>query len=574
MRQVLFILFFFFFFSFHVAADEAQLLRRIQAHAIIHDDCSAYEEAKEAIQLYPQSESLNLAYIRSTARLGKEKEMLQAYQAYQKAFPDKSLDRDLVEDMAWGVLKKASHSSSLVMQQMALLAAFFSQEMRGVNILHQGMQNSNYAIRAVAVKLAGHMRDNKLIREMKRLLVEENVWLVRQEVLEAVGKMKILEAQPQLESIIASDQTLAEEKALAISALLSLLDRIERNEVIRLSSSNRAGLRLLACEAIAHFDSKRDLDRLYLLTQDSHADVRMAAFQSIGILRPKDHERIVQVARRGLSDPHYKVSLSSAWLMTLYQPKEGQQAFIKYLNSDKKETRLFASAALAATGKYGSDLSLSYFERHPDPFVRLNLALGLAGQQLALPQVASVLEHTLANEKERWSEREWGHFQAVTGSSSHSNSNAVTTPEMENQLIRLNILNTLAILKSSHAQESIRQFLQERNWGISASAAALLLTEGDEAALELVQKLLEDPQHKVRIQAALVLSLWSHEESAIKVLEEAYQKGENDLKAKILEGIGRIGSISSIPFLINTLQEPSQTLRLIAAMAIIQCLNN
>jgi HEAT repeat protein len=558
--------------SLYAADDEATLLKRIQAHTVIKDDQSAYQEALDAVTRFPDSELLQKAYIRSVAKLGQEKEMLQAWKTYLHDFSDKPLDRDLVEEMAWGVLKKASQSSSLMMRQMALLAAFFSQEVHGVTILFQGMQNSNYAIRAVAVKLAGHMRDNKLIVEIRRLLAEEKVWLVRKEVIEAVGRMKIFEARPQLEAIIGSDSSLAEEKALAISSLLNLLDKVERNELLRLSSSNRAGLRLLASKAIAHFDSERDLDLLYLMTEDPQVDVRAAAFQAIGLLRPKNSLVPLKLARRGVTDPHYKASLSAAWLLTLYQPEEGQSIFQKYLTHEKKDTRLYAAAALAATGRYGADLSLRHFNTHPDPFVRLNLALGLAGQQMALPQVSRVLETVLASEKERWGEKEWGHFQAISGETLVADTDS--NPEMSNQLIRLKILNTLAILKSPQAQEAIYHFLLERSWGISASAAALLLSEGDDSALELVQKLLQDKEPKVKIQAALVLSLWSRDESAIQVLQQGYVKSDNELKAKILEGIGRIGSMTSIPFLMDALDEPSQTLRLIAAMAIIQCLNH
>jgi HEAT repeat protein len=98
--------------------------------------------------------------------------------------------------------------------------------------------------------------------------------------------------------------------------------------------------------------------------------------------------------------------------------------------------------------------------------------------------------------------------------------------------------------------------------------------EGDESAVEIVQQLLQDSQPRVRLQAALILSLWSRDESAIRTLEEGYLNSNWEQKARILEGIGRIGSIRSIPFLLNVLKEHSQTLRLIAALALIQCLNH
>jgi HEAT repeat protein len=168
---------------------------------------------------------------------------------------------------------------------------------------------------------------------------------------------------------------------------------------------------------------------------------------------------------------------------------------------------------------------------------------------------------------------DFGHFTAISNRQ-FAQTDEDSSREMDNQLARLKILNILAILKEPGAQDAIRQFLAERSWGISGAAAALLLTEGDDDAVALVQELLQDKEAKVRLQAALVLSLWSREEAPIQELEKGYANSEMDLKLKIIEGLGRIGSMASVPFLIGRLEEPSQTLRLIAAMALIQCLNH
>lgn len=554
---------------------EDQLARRVEAHLTVKDLPSARIEAQEAVARYPNSELLLAVYIKALANSGDEKEMLKAWNRYSLLFPEKSLNRHLIEEMAWGVLNKAAHSSSLVMRQLALLAALFSQDAKGVNILFQGLQDSNYAIRAIAVSLSGHLHDEKLKKQIKHLFKEEKTWLVRQKVVEAVGSMKINELRSDLEALIASDQSLAEEKALAIKSLVDLLDCIERNEVLRLARSDRAGLRLLACEAIAHFRSQRDLDQLMIMASDFQPDVRAAALQAIGLLKPVDGaQTIINLARSGSRDANYRVAISSAWLLTLYEPNEGMHFLAWHLNSEKREQRLMAAGALRAAGHYGAPLALKLFQSHADPYVRLNLALGLIGQRLAIPEVCRELEQIMSNNHEKWCQSEVGLIHFVANKQIGKESDSDTTPEMEDQLLRLEILNLLAILKSPNAQRSIRQCLAERSWGITGAAAALLLTEGDDAAIDLVQSLLNDPQPKVRLQAALVLSLWSHEESAVQALEQAYRESEKEQKCRILEGLGRIGSMKSVPFLIQVLNEPSQTLRLIAAMALIQCLNH
>lgn len=558
------------------AQDADKWAHRIQAHSNIHDMQSARMEAEQAYARLPESEVILAAYIRVLAVTGDEKEMLKIWQRYVSLFPEQALNRELIEDMAWGVLGKAAHSSSLIMRQMALLAALFSQDSKGVEIIFRGLQDSNYAIRAAAVSMAGHLHDAKLIDKIKQLFKTEKTWMVRQKIIKAIGSMDIKELRPDLEAIVASDQNLAEEKALAIESLVELMDQLERSDIIQLSGSNRAGLRLLACEAIAHFQSMRDLDRLLVLTTDFNANVRLAALQAIGLIRPQtDVQTIVNIARKGSQDSNYKVALSAVWLLTLYAPDEGMRLFSMHLASEKREQRLLAAGALKATGKYGSPLAMQLFDSHADPYVRLNLAIGLFGQRLAIPGVCRELERLMANEKDKWCKIKAGIFNSIVSSQFRKGEeDAEETPEMEDQLLRLEVLNTLAILKSQYALAAIRQFLIERTWGISGTAAALLLTEGDETAVDLVQQLLNDPQQKVRLQAALVLSLWSREEDAVQALEGGFEGSDQEQKCRILEGVGRIGSMKSVPFLIKVMEEPSQTLRLIAALALIQCLNH
>lgn len=554
---------------------EDQLARRVQAHLALQDLQTALEEAQQALKCYPQSAVLLEKYIQVLAGLGCEKEMVNAWETYIQFFPDKALERGLIEDMAWGVLTKAAHSSSLVMREMGLLAAYFSQQTKSVSILYQGLRDSNYAIRAMAVKFASHYHDYKLIEEIKRLFRQERIWSVRQQVLKAIGRMKIMELRADLETLIASDESSAEEKALAIDALLKLLDTINRTEVERLVASHRAGLRLLACESIAYFQSMRDLDQLFILVTDASPHVRREALQAIGKLKPQENEEVVlNCARLGMQDAHPEVALSAAWLLTLYRPDESRPIFVRYLQNDRREVRALAAAALSATGRYGLALMQEQFRLHPDAYVRLNLALGLIGQREMVEEAAACVKSLILTEKERWGSLECGIFEAVINRPSRKEQDPSTTPEMENQLARLQLLNLLAVLKTPDIEQVIRQYLIERSWGISATATAVLLTEGDETAVEAVQMLLKDPQPRVRLQAALVLSMWSREESAIQALEEGYVTPDRELKARILEGLGRIGSMRSVPFLIQTLKEPSQTLRLIAAMALIQCLNH
>ena len=568
------------FFMFSISSlEENQFYRNIQAHLIIKDYQAARESANDGLKIYPNSILLYEGYIKSLACLGSETEMLKIWAQYSERFPDKKNNRDLIEEMCWGILNKASISPSLTTRLLSLLAGFLSQDSRGISILRQGMRDSNAVIRAIAVELAGHLHDTKLIDEMKFLFLNEKSWNVRRQVISGIGKMKIKELSVELKTLIASNQSSVEEKSLAIKSLIELLDEITEEEIIHLTTSTRYGLRLLACQALSHFRLEKDVDHLFKLVNDNHPHVRIAAIQAIGLIRPKGEKSqyVMQIARQKILDIDLKVALSASWLLTLYSPSEGKQAFTLFLNHTKQEVRLLAAAALKATGRYGVDLIASHLGSHFDPYVRLNLALGAITQRMLVERAGEVIYEMLHTKKERWIHIDEGIFQAVAPrvvGKSYAQDSEESTPEMDNQIIRLDVLGNLAIIDSKKAQESIREFLMERSWGISGTASALLLMEGNDSSVELIRNLLQDENSKVRIQAAIILSLWSRERSAVSVLEEHYKNSDKEMKERILESIGRIGCMSSVPLLLEVLKEPSQHLRIIAATALIQCLNH
>ncbi len=105
-------------------------------------------------------------------------------------------------------------------------------------------------------------------------------------------------------------------------------------------------------------------------------------------------------------------------------------------------------------------------------------------------------------------------------------------------------------------------------------AAALLLAEGNDEAAALVAKLLDDPEPKVRIQGALVLGMLEADPKALTILQQSFESGDRATKERVLEAIGRIGQMQSVPFLVDKLAVPHQNLRLFAACALLQCLNH
>ncbi len=438
----------------------------------------------------------------------------------------------------------------------------------------QGLRDEHALLRAAAIKLASMLFDSSLQEEILRLLRSEKVWNVRLGAINAAGKMRMRPARSDLMKIIGQDNIHIEEKTAAIQALVTLSDEVEKEHLAHLVQSDRVGMRLLACELVAHYEQVEDIDMLYPLLNDYHADVRAKVLEILGRLRVDTiaGQGVEALAAGRLTDPDPLVGVTAAWVLTLNDQKNGQAAFANLLRHPLPQVRHLAAAALAASGKYGLPLTAEAFKEQSDPYTKMNLALGLIGQRTDTKLACDCLFNGLAQQKERWAWKNEGNFRMLAPSKLKHDDAIPNYPEAVNQLTRLEVLEVLAVAHYPQAQQAIKKFLQESNWGITGLAAALLLTEGDEEAVDLVKGLLTDPDHKVKVQAALILALWGRGEDTVVLLQEAYSGADRELKGQILEGIGRVGSPSSLPFLAERLQEPFQSLRIIAAAALLECL--
>lgn len=553
---------------------DVDFVKIINAHLRIRDYVSAQKETINALHLFAHSKLLWNTYIRVLAKSGNEKEMISTWKNYVEVYPEEKSNRELTEILAWGVLEKASISSSPIIRMMALLSAFLSQDAKGIKIMLNCLRDKNSAIRGAAVELSSNVRDDTIKDEIYHLFHNEIVWNVKLETIRAMGCMKMHEVQDELLDRLQSSNTTAEETAVLVEALVNLWDRATREDVQKLAKSNRSGLRLLACQVVAHFEMKDCIDLIIPLVDDYHVDVRKLAIWVLGNLRIThiDENSIETVMKKRLKDIDPYVAIKAAWVMTLNDADKGQELFKYWLKHEDHNVRIIAAAHLAASGKYGLSLMKKEFNSAKDPYVRMNLALGLLGQRVETQNACTALYDGLQNVKERWAWDESHQVRALVPSKLRFTDDLNHSPETMDQTTRLEILNILSIMKFAYAQQAIKFFLQEKTWGITAMAAATLLTEGDEAALDLVKNLMLESDQQVRVQAALILALWGGGSEALETLSQAYVNADREMKERILEGMVRVSSPEAIPFLLERLEEPNQSLRVMAAAGLILCL--
>lgn len=548
--------------------------RKIYALIRIKDYWQAVHEGRALVESAPDSTSAWRAYVTALAKAGEEKTLISAYKRFLSLGPKQKEEHLLLEEIAWSIIEKGGNSSSPNVRLCGLLGAFMGQDAKSIPQLVRALRDGNPQLRAVAAKLAANFRDAPIQDEILNLLDSERHDLVRQEVIRTIGKMKLKAAKNKVVLILTSRHSKDEEKAAALEALVNLMESVERKELEYLVVSGRAGLRELACRAVAHTLDSNNMDLIYPLLKDHSCDVRSAAVQAIATVKrePSERSQVVQLLEPLLHDPDPYTAISSAWGLILSDYPPAFSKMNQWIFHSNYNFSHFAAGALASTGKHGVAEIQGLMEISRDPFVRANLSTGLISQRTQIGLASKTLSRFLDQTTERIMSANQGNIRYLTKSRVKFNPLIPGEPELVDQTTRLDLLNLLAIMEEPLAANSARNFLKKRVWGISGLAAALLLTEGDDEAIEIVQANLLDPDRKIRVQAAWILALWGRGENAITVLQEAYGQADREMKERILEGIGQIGSESSLPFLIEALNEPSQTLRIIAAASLLKCL--
>ncbi len=546
--------------------------RRVSAHLLLRDSYSAVEEARRGLLLFPDSKMLQISLIRALCEKGDEIDAVEEWKRAISNFGVKGDERHLLEMLAWGVLNKGENSSQPFVQLSSLLGASATRDARAVPLLLKEMRGSNAWLRAVAVHLSATFGDAPLQDELLRLLKQEKVWYVRLEVMKAIGQLRISRAKSLLKEVIAHPRTLAEERAEAIIALIGMYETIEQEDLHKLVKSARAGLRQLGCEIVSHLDLKEREGEILPLLQDSSFEVRLSALNCLGLLRSGSSCAAILPL---LDDPTPQVAITAAWAVTLLGEKKGEERLKEWIKEVNPELRRLASAAIIATGKEGAPLAVKILKESKDPYVQVNLAVGLIGLRHETKLACDTLYQILAqDQKELWM---WdAHLNPLFRTLSPSRVTHIEQiphyPFVIDQMVKLDLLSVLSIMRYPKAIDAVKGFLKKQTWGVTSAAAATLMEEGSEECLTLVETLLKDPDEKIRLQAAFILAMLGGDSAAIKVLQEGYPKVDREIKMHILQAMGHFGDPASIPFLLSVLSEPFQVQRLVAASALIQCL--
>lgn len=567
-----------FLFSTAHSSVETKISKRLFSHLLLNDPARAVEEGERFLKAFPESLALQKSLICALAARGEEIAAMEIWHRVDSSIQEESERRFLLEQIAWGTLKKGLLSSQQSVRMHALLGAAMTRNANAVPLIKDMLGDSSALLRSMAASLAGGYGDWVLQERLLNRLKSEKVWYVRTELIKSLGKFRMRESIDLLERIVANSRTLAEEKATAILSLSSIDDTIDRHRLQILLKNNRAGLRQLAVHLIAHFDLVEYVEGVFHLLRDTNPEVRLSALIALVFL-PLDQQKQSSALEKILplcKDADKDVSIAANWLAMRWGCEEGKKSLEHRLYHGPIKSQRMVAAALATTGEIGKDIVQKAQREHPDPFVRANLAFWSIGQRVDVEKACDELYNLLENKEDLWSWEQGsrGLFRSLSPSKAFHVEQVPNYPVVVDQLVSLDILSTLAKLRYPKANLAVKKYLKSSDWGVMGSAAATLLQEGDEQALELVEESMHDRDEKIRLQAALVCAFIQRNRDATEILQNTYKTVNRETKEHILEALSYIGDPKSIPFLLDILCEPFQNLRVIAASALIQCLNH
>lgn len=550
--------------------------KRVRNHLVIKDPESAVAELKIHLATHPQDKMLHEMMIRSLAAAQRGIEAYKHYNYAKSLFPDLKSDENLIEAFCWSILEHAQYSTQYVVNVSSLIGASLTHDAKAVKILDRSLRSSSPYLRMIAVKLSAQYGDRILIDQILALMKKEHVWFVRLEIFKTLGRLKVTKAQESLQEILSNKKSTLEEKGAAAEALLYMYDSLDKHQLQSLIKSPRAGLRYFACQILAYLKKPELLSDILPLLQDGSAEVKIASLNAFTVLGIPDDIKlqVLQNIHHLLQDPQDEVVITAARLLSFYDFPAAFEVLKNQMGSSKQKIRCLAASALALTSREGREKAIDLLSSEKDPFVKVNIALSMLGFEEHEKRLCEEISIFLANTPQ----------QLMIDGSANPCLHVVLPskvphvpeiphyPEAVDQKTRLFLINHLSILRYPGVESAIKKYLKSQSFGMTFAASKALIEEGAEDAAVIIETLLQDPDEKIRIQAALILGMLGGHESAVSVLQEAYPKLDRELKMAILEALGHLGSKTSLPFLTNLLDDPFNVIKIIAASSIIQCI--
>ncbi|MCH9632398.1 MAG: hypothetical protein S4CHLAM6_07320 [Chlamydiae bacterium] len=559
---------------------EKQFREKISYNLLIRNDTEATRQALQAVQSFPESIHLRRLYIESLSSIGSEKKLLRAWQNFSRDFPKQKYEDQVLELVAKGVLHNAELSEPYMSKYYRYAVADKFTDSSSVEVLKEAFHDSNFAVREMALNAALLHGDEVLCDEILELLNREHLPTIRRKALEVLIRIKGDDAKPLAESMLADPKLSYLDRLSLILTLLDGKKSMNREELEKLATSSQAIERLIACYTFGYFGANENLDLLKNLINDPIQDVRLQAITSLGHLRVTqiDGQSVNDLMKPIIKSESCELSLLASWVSMLNNDLEQAHNFRDFFYHSNQKIRLQAASLVGYSLPNTLELAEEFFQTHTDPYVRLNLSVLLITHRKRVEEASNqIFEFLKSSESSQFKasmpypmETIWPVNLVDSFERQMSGISSVT----QSEVVQFCLLNLLAIVEDPRANVAISNFLETHHSNAALASMPQFIRAGSAPLLELICSFFNHPDLTKRIQAAALVAMLKKEEKALEVLYEAYPLVDRALKEMIITIVGQIGSKDSIPFLMDAIYEPSQSMRILASSSLMQCLRS
>lgn len=544
--------------------------KHVQAHIDIKDLKSALQCVESALEKDPENEMLLRLKVSCLAKQADTDALVKCYRQYRKT-SENPFDSTLVEELAWAVIQKASQSPSVDMRKEALVAAFMANEARSIDLFLRSLEDPSNEVRLFSLSLATKYRDDLVLDRVYDHFLSSRLVAEKIAAINVLAAARFSRLSEKLVYLLHEHTTEFHERLAAICALTHMHSQCPENEILTFFTSNRSLLRATACQLVLERQQRQLLPLVFTLIQDSSQEVRLCALQTVGVLAT-DADIATHAPKLSALQLHLdlKTALVASWVLLRHgAPQHSDEPFKRAFSSSDHDLASFAAGCLSQAGPNARALSLWTIANCKNPLVTLNAAIGQLLQRQELSCAEDVLFSALSQESKRLGWQQEGIFSYISASDAPH----PALVERDDLQVKLDLIRMLACCNSLKVNNLLKPLLQERTWGVAWQAARIMLSEGIDI-YNVLQTLLQDPNPYISLQAACILASETQDEKALDLFTTLYKTVPRQLKEQILMSLAHLKQKKIIPFLVDVLDEPSETLRVRASVAILLISNS
>ena len=483
------------------------------------------------------------------------------------------LDTATAEQIAWMHIQEASRSYHPKLRAEALLAAAGSQDIRGVHVLAQMLNDEHQGLQQAAIDLASHYPDEPIQRRAQEIALQGQPE-ARIAAAALLAFQKASCADTVLHAMLLDDTLSSEDHVVVASLLAQLSENVDLAWVQETAADTKSSMRTLAATMVRIHPTTEGLNLILPLLSDQSMTVRRCAFETFGLWQsmvPKAHHHLTAAWRLGLQSPVSSLAAASAWGLLLSNNEEerleAEGWFERAILAGTKDQSLAACGRLIKAGPNGLPLASRLLSKIVDPLSKLNISsyllLNRTAVDAAAKELRSALPPTLLGDDGS------GLFRWIGTCSRPHHPALPRLPESEDLLIRLQLAALRRYAGQPVSRDEIEHMLSDRAWGVCAATSLFVFQEFASSLDEVLTPLLSHETETVRVQAALLLAIVSQSNAAATILWEQYNRASREGKEALILGFGCLPLNRTKDFLLPLLFDPSPAIRTRASGAFI-----